>query len=151
MTSIARSIWSCSRVASRPDAGSAAQATRTSTVARAGEQRVDRAALGEVRGQRPRAELAGERLEDVRAAAAEDQVGSAGGKPPRDRGADAAARARQQHARAGDREAHQRENTATLAENECWKLEPRTGPISPAAKKPAVGASANARASVAAS
>ena len=112
-------------------------------------------------GHRPRAELGRERLEHVRTTARQDEARAARGERPRDRVAEPAGGAGEEDRRArrgspanpparrssrarADRARHG-PKTATVAVKPCRKYSPPTGPISPAAKKPAAGAPASSR------
>ena len=93
------SIWSiCSwvRSVSTPLAGRAAFSTRTSTSARLG-QPIHVLPGAEITSDRPPSDLLGERLEQLRPAAGEHQVGAPGRERAGDRLADPAGRAGDQH------------------------------------------------------
>ena len=147
LTASARSICSGEKEFSRPLPGSPAFATSTSTSpasasSRSGASGSDRSATIT----RPPISR-GERLEHLGAAARQRQRRAARGQRPRDRLAQPTGRAGQQDTRTVELHA----NTATVAVKQCRKYPPPTGPISPAAKKPAAGAPASASATASAS
>ena len=111
-------------------------------------QALDRLRVGEVDGQRARARLGGEWLEDLGAPPGEHELGAGRAQAPRDGMAQTARRAGEQDGPPG--EVHGGK-TATVAVNPCRNGSPPTGPISPAAKKPAAGAPASSSSSVRAS
>ncbi len=102
-------------------------------------QALHRVGIGEVDGEHAAAGLRRQRLEHVGAPAGQDERRARAGETARDRVADATRRAGDEGRAAGD--VHPG-NTATVAVKPCRKLIPPTGPISPAAKKPAAGAPA---------
>ena len=122
-----------------------------------GDQHVDGAGLveqprrgarvGEVRRDGPAAQLGRERLERLGAPAGQHDRRAARGEPARDRAAEPARRAGEQDR--APAEVHAK--TATVAVKPCTKYSPPTGPISPAAKKPAAGAPPSAASSAEAS
>ena len=154
LTSSIRSICSCVSSVSTPLAGSAALATSTSTSPASLGEPLDVVAVREIAGDRAAADLLGQRLEHVGSAA-----GQRSGRAPRAANARAIAcadarRWRRSPARLPPTRliacaavcvpvaAAQPGNTASVAVKPCRKLRPPTGPISPAAKKPAAGRAA---------
>src|SRR5207302_7503305 len=93
---------------------------------------------------RPRPQLRRQRLEQLTPPAAQDQLRAVRRERAGDGMTDPAAGSGQQH---GPRESRHepRGKTARVAVKPWRKLRPPTGPISPAAKKPAVGAPPSSR------
>ena len=111
-------------------------------------QALDRGQVGEIDRHGRRAGLGRERLEHLGTAAGEHQPRALGVQAARDRVAEPARRAGEQDGPPGEVHAG---NTATVALKPCRKGSPPTGPISPAAKKPAAGAPASSSSSATAS